>query len=110
MVACWLSALGVVGVWGAIPRASRSGRSGGGECSDRGERSSELVGPWPVGWEPEGECPGAVHNDSGEGDEPVADRACGPDRAVEGDDPGPSAEVVCEDRAREPGPVGSEAA
>jgi hypothetical protein len=77
----------VVGVWGASHRARGSGWSGGGECSDRGERSVELVGPWPVGGEPEGGGAGSVHESTGEGDDPVADGACGSDWAVETDDP-----------------------
>lgn len=70
----------------------------------------ELVGPWPVGGEPEGGGAGSVHESTGEGDDPVADGACGSDWAVETDDPCPAGEVVCEDGACEPGPVGSKAA
>ena len=70
----------------------------------------ELVCPWPVGWEPEGGCAGLVDEDPGERDEPGADGSGGADWAVEADHSGPAGEVVGEDRAGKPGPVGCEAA
>lgn len=62
--------------------------------------------PMAVGGEPEGGGAGLVDEDTGESDEPVAVGASGSDWAVEADDAGPAAQVVCEHGAGEPGTVG----
>ena len=105
VVTFWLSALGVRCVRRHRTGPEWSGWSGGGEGPDSVEGAAELVGPRPVGGKPEGGGAGLVDEDSGERDEPVADGARGPDWAVETDDPCPSGEVVCEDRACELGPM-----